>query len=92
MQIDFGDANVRTGERDARGARKMMMRMIMRVTVALTLAAAAANGVRADGIAIVQAVEQATGVCNGATAAEAFECARTNASPPAPQRARTAWK
>ncbi|MCV3765185.1 hypothetical protein [Rhizobium sp. TRM95796] len=54
----------------------MMMRMIMRVTVALALAAAAANGARADGIAIVQAVEQATGVCNGATAAEAFECAK----------------
>jgi hypothetical protein len=52
------------------------MRMFMRATVALVLAAAAVSAAHADGIAIVQAVEQSGGVCTGATAAEAFDCAK----------------
>jgi hypothetical protein len=54
----------------------MMMQMMIRAMFALALASAAANAARADGIAIVQAVEQSGGVCTGPTAAKAFECAK----------------
>jgi hypothetical protein len=52
------------------------MQVIMRAILAVSLAFAAGSAARADGIAIVQAVEQSGGVCTGPTAAEAFECAK----------------
>lgn len=52
------------------------MRIIIQALLAAVLAFAAGSAARADGIAIVQAVEQSSGVCTGPTAAEAFECAK----------------
>lgn len=53
------------------------MNHIAKVILAALVALCAPHLAAADGIAIVQAPEQSTGVCAGANAAEAFACAKT---------------